>query len=79
MTHRNPRMDPAHGDILRLRDERERHVLRTRVQSYTMRSELAVEYYDVRKSGTRNTRQCTITAWRKWASAQDVSVEQTGI
>lgn len=78
MAHRDPRVWPEKGDILRLREERERHVLGTELHHYTRHSEVAVRYIDVRKSGHTARRQCTMRSWRKWASSPDVTVEQIG-
>ena len=65
---RDPRVDPANGDMLRLRDERERHVLGTHVS--------VVRYFDVRRSGNLGERRCSLAAWRKWAASSEVVIAQ---
>lgn len=73
---RDPRMDPANGDMLRLRDERERHVLGTHDEHFTARGVTVVRYFDVRKSGNLGERRCSLAAWRKWAASPEIVIAQ---
>lgn len=75
---RDPRIDPAPGDILRWAERRERHVTDIRDGWYASGFDKCVNYREVRKNGNVGGFSCSLAAWRKWAARDSTKVIQTG-
>ena len=77
MSKRNPRIEPAAGDILRWSD-RERHVIGVHPHHYPYGlGGKMIRYLDVRKSGSKGSRSCSLESWQKWAARVDIELVQT--
>ena len=67
---RDPRTDPRPGDMVRVGDDRERHVISRPTPS-------TVAFWTVKKDDKRTLGSARLESWQRWCRQYQVTVEQT--